>query len=582
MSSPIGASSFSSTPSSSSRSGRASVLGLGADLLEGDPLGQQPQLGSARTVPGGVAALDQVVDAVADGGGVGVAVDPRQRAEEVQLARAPGRGPAARSGTRAATLRSTSESTGSPSRSSSRVPKTSRIAARKSAHRPLAVTMCRPKVRPARGELLDLRLEVVEVRAEGVPAVDDEEHVAVPVVGPAGRAAGPVGLDRVDALGAEVRLAPVHDAGHLGHDPPDDVRLGAGADAGDVRQPGERGEGAAAEVQDEDLRLLGRGGQRHAGDDGAQQRALAAARTADHRDVPAGAGEVDGQGVAALLAGPVDGAERHHQPAQPAPVRGDQAELGVLGEVAHQLVEGVGHVERRQPDLVGRRSLADHVLDGHVEERLLLALVDGPLDHLGLVVDRVDGLHLGDGEGQDALHVAALVAAYPRPAGGRRPGDVRRLEPEHRRRVGLEVAQARHRRQLVGIGHAEHRAGLLGAERAQADPVGQVGLEAAQAALLQPLGGEQQVQTERAAEPPDGHEQVDELRLGRQHLGELVDDEEQRRHRGQRLAGGPGLLVVADRGVVAGLAQQLLATHHLARTGRPACGRPGSAPARGW
>ena len=32
----------------------------------------------------------------------------------------------------------------------------------------------------------------------------------------------------------------------------------------------------------------------------------------------------------------------------------------------------------------------------------------------------------------------------------------------------------------------------------------------------------------------------------------------------RRLAGGAGLLVVADRGVVAGLAQQLLAAHHLA------------------
>ena len=35
----------------------------------------------------------------------------------------------------------------------------------------------------------------------------------------------------------------------------------------------------------------------------------------------------------------------------------------------------------------------------------------------------------------------------------------------------------------------------------------------------------------------------------------------------ERLAGRPGLLVVADRGVVAGLAQQLLAAHHLARQG---------------
>ncbi len=56
---------------------------------------------------------------------------------------------------------------------------------------------------------------------------------------------------------------------------------------------------------------------------------------------------------------------------------GDQPELGVLGEVGHQLVEGVGHVERRQPDLVGRRPLPDHVVDRHVEEAALLALRGG-------------------------------------------------------------------------------------------------------------------------------------------------------------------------------------------------------------
>ena len=53
--------------------------------------------------------------------------------------------------------------------------------------------------------------------------------------------------------------------------------------------------------------------------------------------------------------------------------------------------------------------------------------------------------------------------------------------------------------------------------------------------------------------------------LAVEHLGELVDADEQRRQRREVLAGGAGLLVVAHRGVVAGRAQQLLATHHLAR-----------------
>ncbi len=52
--------------------------------------------------------------------------------------------------------------------------------------------------------------------------------------------------------------------------------------------------------------------------------------------------------------------------------------------------------------------------------------------------------------------------------------------------------------------------------------------------------------------------------LADEHLGELVDHEEQRRQRREVLARDPGLLVVADRGEVAGLAEQLLAAHHLA------------------
>ncbi len=145
-----------------------------------------------------------------------------------------------------------------------------------------------------------------------------------------------------------------------------------------------------------------------------------------------------------------------------------------------------------------------------------------------------------------------------------RAGHVGRLEAQQRRRVGLEVAQARDRGELVGVRDPQDRAGLAGAERAQADPVGQVRLEAAEPPLLEPLRGEQQVQPQRPSQAADRDEEVDELGLGREHLGELVHDDEQRGHRLERLAVDPGLLVVADRGEVAGLAQQLLAADHLA------------------
>ena len=191
-----------------------------------------------------------------------------------------------------------------------------------------------------------------------------------------------------------------------------------------------------------------------------------------------------------------------------------------------------------------------------------------------LVAGRLERLHLGDRERQDAADGAALVAGDPG-AARRRPGDVRRLEPQQRRLVGLEVAQAGDGGQLVGVGHAEDRAGLAGGEGAQADPVGQVRLEAAQAALLEPLRGEQEVEAERAAEAADGDEEVDELGLGRQHLGELVDDDEQRRHRLERPRRwrGPSRSRGPRRSCRPRAAAPGAASSR--RTGRPACGRRG-------
>ena len=76
---------------------------------------------------------------------------------------------------------------------------------------------------------------------------------------------------------------------------------------------------------------------------------------------------------------------------------------------------------------------------------------------------------------------------------------------------------------------------------------------------------------QRAADPADLHEHVDEVGLGRQQLAELVADDQQAGQRGQRHPGRAGPLVVPQRGVVAGRAQQLLAADQLAvdRVGHP-------------
>jgi hypothetical protein len=111
--------------------------------------------------------------------------------------------------------------------------------------------------------------------------------------------------------------------------------------------------------------------------------------------------------------------------------------------------------------------------------------------------------------------------------------------------------------------------GLGGAEGAQADPVAQVAVEAAQAALVQPLGGEQQVHAEAATDPPDGHEQVEEVGPGVQQLAELVDHHQQVRQRREGGVGRPPGRVGAQVWLVAGLAQQALAPLLLPLEGRP-------------
>ena len=110
--------------------------------------GSSRSFGPVGPVHASVDPPDQVVDAVAEGLGA----PPRRRCAAARRGSAacstPGRDPGRPAGTSAAIRRSISESSGSPSRSSSRLPNMSRIAARKSAHRLVAATTCRPKVRP--------------------------------------------------------------------------------------------------------------------------------------------------------------------------------------------------------------------------------------------------------------------------------------------------------------------------------------------------------------------------------------------------------------------------------------------------
>ena len=420
--------------------------------------------------------------------------------------------------------------------------------------------------------------------AEGVPAVDDEEDVAEHVAAArAGRelaaaAPGPQVGHRLDPGLAEPALPPGEQRGHLGHGAPHELGLAAPRDRADVRQPRQPGERAAAEVHGVELHLGRRVGQRGRGDERAQQRRLARLRPAGDHHVPRRPGELGPQHVAALVVGAVDDADRHRElPVGGEAGRGEAAVRGG-GQGRQQRVERGRVGQRRQPHLVRGRALAAQPFDDDVEHRRRPrpARHRRPVrpDHRGrpagrgvaVPLEHGARLHPARGEGARA-HLAGHRGGV---GGGPLGGAVRRrhvpgLEPGHRRRLDLEVARARDRRQLRRVRDPEHGPRVRRRERLEPDAVGQVRVEAAQPSLLEALRGEQQVHLQRAAQPPDRDEQLREVGLLAQQLGELVDDDEQGRQRLQRRAVLPGALVLGDVGEVARRAQHLLAALHLAR-----------------
>lgn len=148
-----------------------------------------------------------------------------------------------------------------------------------------------------------------------------------------------------------------------------------------------------------------------------------------------------------------------------------------------------------------------------------------------------------------------------------RAGDVAGAEAGVDARIDFEVAVAGGGGQVEGVGGADDGGGLGLGEGAQADPVGQVGVEPAEFTALDALTGQQQVDADGSADASDGQEQVDEIGAGGEKLAELVDDDEQVRH-GRHLGAGPAQApVVADVRGGAGVAQLLLAADDLAGDG---------------
>ena len=158
-----------------------------------------------------------------------------------------------------------------------------------------------------RGQLLDLAVEHLELALERLPAVDEQEHV--------GERSGAAGRGhRLVARLAE-RLLAVLDLGpQLAHHAGDRLAVELAGDAADVRRPRQRAEQAAAEVDAVELDLRRRVAPDQRRRQRAQQRALAGPRRADHRQVAAGAGEVERERLGALLGRAVEPADDRAQP----------------------------------------------------------------------------------------------------------------------------------------------------------------------------------------------------------------------------------------------------------------------------
>ena len=99
-----------------------------------------------------------------------------------------------------------------------------------------------------------------------------------------------------------------------------------------------------------------------------------------------------------------------------------------------------------------------------------------------------------------------------------------------------------------------------------------MGFQAAQPALVETLAGQQQVHAQRAAEAADRHEQLGEVGMLAQQLGELVDDDEQGGQRRKRRTVRAGTIVVGDVRESTRRPQHFLATVHLSgeRVAHPA------------
>ena len=330
-----------------------------------DALGQQAQTGGVHPPGGGVDGGDRLAHAVAEGFGVALAVDARQGEQHlvgvhVEAAARPVHGDVLL-GVPVDDGRRLLVDAELDLRAEQGLDVHAQVEPPPRAHHQVDAVVEGPLHHPAQAPVLPLELFL-----ERRPAVQDQEDVPVPVVGPAGRPQAPVIGHRVDAVLAEVDFPVLQDRLDLGQHTAGALGVAARRDPGDVRQAPHRGE-SAAEVQHVELDLQGRGGERQRHDQAAQRRGLAR-HGAPHDDAVAlRAGEVVLEGLLLLLARQVDHPHGDAEgPFLPPRLR-HESEPRVGRQVPEEHVEGRRVVQGLQPDLVRGQPVALHAFDSDVE-----------------------------------------------------------------------------------------------------------------------------------------------------------------------------------------------------------------------
>ena len=174
------------------------------------------------------------------------------------------------------------------------------------------------------------------------------------------RAPGSKILYRFDPEASEQQLASTQDRRHLGDRAAHRVEVTARGDRADVRETGESGETAPAEVETVELHLLGCVSRRHRHDERAQRRRLARLRAAHDGDIACAAGDVEEMKIAALIEGAVDDADGDDE---------ISVRRGFATVTPDQRVDCRRLVERRQPHTVRGRTVSGDTTDERLQQR---------------------------------------------------------------------------------------------------------------------------------------------------------------------------------------------------------------------